>query len=188
MARHVKPAVWCIVSTIVATMGLLLEAHQRHSKGIVIQQFDFSCGAASLVMLLRDSYGADLTEQEVLKTIWEDLSIAAIDERRRDGLTLLDLKHAADALGCTAIGARFTVTAVSPLPAPVLVRLDVDGAGHFAVVRKIVGQRVEIADPVRGNLQLSLAELTSQWDGTALIITDRDPAPPRRGRPPEGAR
>ena len=68
-------------------------------KNVVMQQRDYSCGAASLATLLRYHWGDPVTETQCLITITKMLTLEEMKERIKNGLSLTDLRRLAVELG-----------------------------------------------------------------------------------------
>jgi predicted double-glycine peptidase len=61
-------------------------------KNIVMQGFDYSCGAAAMATLLRHYFRSPVTETEILRDVLAHLDKKTFEKRKEDGLSLLDLK------------------------------------------------------------------------------------------------
>lgn len=149
-------------------------------ENVVRQQTDFSCGSASLAILGRYLYGRDISEQAVTDAIKTHYSAEEWAERERDGLSMLDLKIAAEGFGFAAEGARITLKDLARLRGPVIVHLDKGIFQHFSVFRGIRGDRVYLADPIGGNVRMPVFQFADEWTGNVLIvwIDDGRPLPP----------
>ena len=137
---------------------------------IIMQRFDYSCGAASLATLMRYYFQDNVTEGEVLEDILNSLSEAEIANRRKEGFSMLDLKQFAERRGYQAIGLKLEFSALSKLRGPILVYLETTEYKHFAVLRGIKEDRVFLADPGRGNLRLSIEHFQQEWTGISLVL------------------
>lgn len=146
-----------------ATVESMQEARFRH---VVRQHTDFSCGAAALATLLRYGYGLDVDEATVLAGL---MGVANPDEVRKNGFSLLDIKHYAESLGLRGRGYRVTESRLQSLRVPTIVLIETNGYRHFVVLKKIEGQLVEIADPALGNKNLPIAEFMKMWPSRALF-------------------
>lgn len=142
----------------------------RRYNDVVRQQTDFTCGAASLSTISTHYYGRPIKEDEFTKTIRARHSEEAWQRREQEGLSLLDMKLAAETLGFQAEGLKMTLTDARTLAGPVVVHLDKGYMKHFAVLRAIEGDRAYIADPILGNVRVPLWRFTRQWTGYALAI------------------
>jgi hypothetical protein len=70
---------------------------------VVMQQNDFSCGAAALATLLTYYWGDDISEQDVLTRVERMLKNDEIKDRILHGLTMTDLRRVADRMGYEAV-------------------------------------------------------------------------------------
>jgi predicted double-glycine peptidase len=151
-------------------------------QNLVRQQFDFSCGAAALATILRYGFGEEVTEAQVLAELFEQLPDAEQDARREAGFSLLDLQRVAVTRGYNAQGFRLDPDQLAMLGGPVIVFIEPRGYAHFAVLRGVVGDRVYLADPSRGNIRMPLYAFLDDWlqdRGTGIIFA----VEPARGLP-----
>lgn len=130
--------------------------------GVVRQAFDYSCGSAALATLLVGA-GQRTTEPEILKIVLDGLDEQARARTMADGLTLLDLKRAAEQLGFRADGYRVAPELLSRLDRPVIVYIEPYGYRHFAVLRGIRADRVFLADPAHGNVRMPIWRFLDMW-------------------------
>lgn len=139
-------------------------------KNVVRQKLDFSCGAAALSTLLTYYFGDSTTEAELLEILESSLSADENDQRTLTGYSLLDLKNAASVKGYDAAGYRLSFEQLRQLASPVIVYVVPLGYKHFAVLRGVVGDRVWLADPSRGNLRMSVSRFMNEWGGVAFVL------------------
>lgn len=137
---------------------------------VVMQRFDYSCGAASLATLMRYYFEDNVTERAVLKDIIGQLTEAEFEDRKKRGLSLLDLKNYAERRDYQAAGVELKFSALPQLTGPVLVYLETDGYKHFAILRGVREDRVFLADPWRGNLRMPVSRFAKEWSGIALVL------------------
>lgn len=147
--------------------------------GIVKQQHDYSCGAASLATLL--TYGLDdpVGEAEVLERVIARLAGDQESELMAKGLSLLDLKAVAEERGHRASGFRLELAQLGRITRPVMVFIRPFGYEHFAVLRGIRDGTVFLADPSLGHWRMSLAKFAAMWAddsgrGVIFIVERRD--------------
>lgn len=144
-------------------------------ENIVMQRFDYSCGAATLATIARYYWGDDATEQEFLDAILRRLSPAEMEERVENGLSMTDLRLAAAARGYPATMGERTAAQMLELKVPVIVRIKRQDYEHFVVFRGVVGDRVFLADPIRGNVRQSFQSFLKEWtDGVVLVVAKAD--------------
>lgn len=132
--------------------------------GVVRQGHDYSCGSAALATLLAGA-DPDVTERQILLEVLEGQS----DEEKRatmeQGLSLLDLKGAANRRNLRAEGYRVEAEFLTKLSRPVIVFVQPDGYRHFAVLKGVSGDRVFLADPARGNVRMPAYRFLEMWQG-----------------------
>src|SRR5688500_15238814 len=66
------------------------EILERH---VVMQRYDYSCGAAAMATLLNHYFEDEVSEREILLDITKRLTDAELEARQNEGLPLLDLKR-----------------------------------------------------------------------------------------------
>jgi uncharacterized protein len=137
---------------------------------VVKQDYDYSCGAAALATLLTYYFGEETSEQQMLELMNAGLTKAEQARKHFTGYSLLDLQRAARLKGYQAAGFKLTVEQLTQLAAPVIVFVQPMGYKHFAVLRGVDRGRVFLADPVRGNLRMSLGRFLAEWDGIIFVL------------------
>lgn len=148
------------------------------TRNVVMQQEDYSCGAAALATVLRLYWGYDVTEAELLDLVDSQLTDEEYADRVENGLSMTDLRLAAVEAGFLASLRRVDLADLAKLKLPVIVRIIKHDYQHFVVFRGMVGDRVFLADPIRGNIRLSVTEFSKQWNGVVLAIIDTRTKPP----------
>jgi predicted double-glycine peptidase len=132
-------------------------------RNLVKQTYDYSCGAAALATLLTYGLQDPVSEQEILQFVLESLAKDEKSLRKKQGLSLLDLQHVANARGHKAQGFRLEPTYLAQLKRPVIVFIRPRGYEHFAVFRGLRGNRVYLADPSLGNIRMSRSKFLHMW-------------------------
>lgn len=150
----------------------------RRTQNVVMQDEDYSCGAAALATVLRYYWEYDVTEAELLDVIDSLLTDEEYLDRVENGLSMTDLRLAAVEQGFLASLRRVELDDLAKLKIPVIVRIVKHEYEHFVVYRGIVGDRVFLADPIRGNLRLPVTEFSQQWNNVVLAIIDTRKPPP----------
>jgi len=156
-------------------------------EGLIKQAFDYSCGAAALATLLTYGVGDETSEKEILLAVMEVLSKDDAATRKKEGLSLLDLKKIALARGHKAQGFRLSPEFLPKLKGPVLVFIQPRGYKHFAVLKGIRGDRAYLADPSRGNVRIPMYEFLEMWldssgKGILFVVERRDRASSEQNR------
>ncbi len=91
-------------------------------QNVVLQQRDFSCGAAALATVLRYYWGKDIQEDDVLESLSRALKPDALKERTENGLSLADLKVVSDRMGFdAAVGKLDNLQKLSESKIPLIV-------------------------------------------------------------------
>jgi uncharacterized protein len=159
---------------IVRTEHAINSWKQLRDRNVVIQKFDYSCGAGALATLMRYYFGDQVSEEEILMSILAPMSEEAVKDREQNGLSLLDLKHCAERRGYQAIGIKLNYANLPRLKGPVIIHLERDNYRHFAVLKGIRGDRIYLADPSRGNTRMSVERFAEEWSGVALVLGRQD--------------
>ncbi|MDV2857271.1 C39 family peptidase [Oceanimonas sp. CAM02] len=161
----------------------------RKFLGVVKQQTDFSCGAASVATILKYSYNMHTNEKWVLDGM---LAMANPDQVAQFGFSMLDMKNYVEMLGMEAKGFKIKDKEIVKLKIPSIVLLDIKGFQHFVVIKKVDSEnRVYLADPALGNKIVEMDEFLAGWNNIVLAIIGKDydkysilanPAPPLTAR------
>ncbi len=151
-------------------------AIEQQFRNLVRQQFDFSCGAASLTTILRYYVGQDLNERQVMEGLLQYGESERIIERR--AFSMLDMQRLVSALGFPSGGFRAGIEDLAELDHPAIVPINHAGFEHFVVVRDIRDGRVFIADPAVGNITFTLHEFEEKWTDNVLFIVFPGDEPP----------
>lgn len=120
---------------------------ERGFSRTVHQEYDFSCGSAAVATLLTYQYHDPVSEQAVFRTMWENGNQAKI---RREGFSLLDIKHYLDARGYVSNGYVVPLDKLVQVGVPAIVLISDHGYNHFVVVKGMSSGRVLFGDPSRG--------------------------------------
>ena len=138
-------------------------------ENVVMQHYDYSCGAAALATLMTYYFNDEVSERAILD------SVVGLDKKdpkqlKEKGLSLFEIKQLAEKRGYRAAGFRLSIDDLTKLTGPVLIYFEPRGYEHFAVLKGIRGNRVYLADPSRGNVRLSLKSFSEQWSGITLAL------------------
>ncbi|HET6555751.1 MAG TPA: cysteine peptidase family C39 domain-containing protein, partial [Prolixibacteraceae bacterium] len=117
------------------------------------KQYDaMDCGPSCLRMIAA-YYGKTYSLQK----------LRTLSHISREGVSLLGLSDAAEAIGFRTIGARVTIDQLFEVPKPCVVHWD---QAHFVVVYKIRKGIIYVADPAFGLVEYSVAEFKKHWLAT----------------------
>jgi len=138
---------------------------EQREQGVILQNFDLSCGAAALATLLNFQHGEKLTERQVaIGLISRDIYLANPQLlRTRQGFSLLDMQRFSGELGYRgeAMG-QLTINDLIE-QSPAIVPVNLYGFSHFVVFRGVLAGNVVLADPAFGNRTLSLQRFLTAW-------------------------
>ncbi|WP_197169260.1 C39 family peptidase [Novipirellula galeiformis] len=143
---------------------------ERKTRHVVMQQRDYSCGAAALATLVRYYWGHNVTEEMVLNVVEKMLTQEELQDRAKEGLTVADVEAAAVKMGYKTMVGKVTLAKLSESKVPVIIVINLGGTNHFVVVRDIIGGCVFLADPLRGNIRISTAGLQQSWVENAILV------------------
>ena len=158
---------------------------QRQAK-VVMQGWDYSCGAASLATLLNFQHGDPVTEREIAMGLMSraDYVENPIIVNLRQGFSMADLKLYVDARGYHGRGiGRLDLDSLIER-APAMVPIMVNGSSHFVVFRGSLGNRVLLADPLFGNRTMTTEQFLGAWPEheefgrVGFVVERRDDLPP----------
>jgi len=139
-------------------------------EGVVVQQWDISCGAAALATVLTHALKDPVSEKSVAEGMLRRTDPLRV--KVRGGFSLLDMKRFAESRGYAAAGFRnVTVEELLRLENPI-VPISEYGDPHFVVVRGLRDGKVDVADPGYGNRVMSIERFTAAWkEGIAFVVT-----------------
>jgi predicted double-glycine peptidase len=140
------------------------------NRNIVMQQRDFSCGAACLATICRYYWGDDVTEEMVLEPLDKLLTAEETEDRIKNGLAMSDLRRAAVKLGYQSVVGTTTFAKLGEMKVPAIVGIQPSGHKHFVVLKGTFGDWVYLADPIRGNIRMANWEFVEQWQKNAILV------------------
>lgn len=143
---------------------------ELNEQSVVMQQYDYSCGAAALATLMKYYFQDDVTEKSVLESIKNTLTAEEFAVVEEQGLSLLELEKISHSLGYQSASVRLKLPALKELAGPVIVYVSTKDYKHFAVLRGVREDRVFLADPSRGNLIMTLEAFMEEWQGETFVL------------------
>lgn len=139
-------------------------------RNVVMQQRDYSCGAACLATICKYYWEDDVDELVFLKALDAILTEEEIADRIENGLAMSDLRKAAVKRGYQAVVGKLTFAKLAESKVPVIVGISPGGHDHFVVYRGTDYEWVYFADPIRGNVRMPICEFTKQWQKNAVLV------------------
>lgn len=141
----------------------------RHD-GVIIQEWDSSCGAAALATVLTFGFKDAVSERQVAQAMLRRTDPLRV--KVRGGFSLLDMKRFAESRGYQAEGFRSLSFEELLTLRNAIVPIDVHDDPHFVVVRGMRDGRVQLADPAFGNRSMDVERFREAWkDGIAFVVT-----------------
>lgn len=148
----------------------LESVRERRFRGVVPQQRDYSCGAAALATLLQFHYEDPIEEAQIIVDM---LQTGDAERIRRQGFSLLDLKHYAEKRGYDTRGFRVGAEVLERLAIPSITLVNTRGYNHFVVLRGARDGMVYLADPSMGQRAVPQPEFLSDWEGVVFFVAAR---------------
>ena len=136
----------------------------------VPQQFDYTCGAASIATVLTYYWDLPTTETQVIDVLKQRYSLEEIARRRETGLSFDDLIFAAARLGFEAQGAQVAADELPKLRGPAIIQLVNTKFQHFVVLRQVGVEVYYVSDPIVGELVMSAPDFRREFAGYVLAI------------------
>ena len=154
-----------------AQQGPVRSLQEIRHEGVVVQQWDTSCGAAALATVLTYSLREPVSERDVAKGMLK--TTEPLKVKYRGGFSLLDMKHYVESRGLKGVGYRGMKLAQLLNHQSVVVPILQYGNPHFIVVRGLNSEgRIDIADPGFGNRTMSVEDFSDVWtDRIGFIVT-----------------
>lgn len=156
---------------------------QLRNEYVVMQQRDFSCGAAALATVLNYYWEENVSEAALLLIIAKLLPPEELKDRVANGLTLTDLKRVAEVGGYKAILGKISVEKLMDTKLPLVVGITVDEYDHFVVCRGSDGEFVYLADPIFGKKKVPVDVFAKQWQKNAILAVIKPGAKPNTASP-----
>ena len=158
-------------------------ARQLRNENVVMQQRDFSCGAAALATVLNYYWGENVSETALLLIIAKILSREELEDRVLNGLTLTDLKNVAQVGGYTAVLGKLSIEKLGESKLPLVVAITVNDYDHFVVFRGMDDEYVYLADPIYGKKKEKIETFQEQWQQNAILAVIKPGEPPKENSP-----
>lgn len=146
--------------------------------GVIEQRLDNSCGITTILTLMHFTFNDTRhNERSMLKLYIEQATEEELGLAMRDGLSLAELAELSQKTGYATRSFNLSLAQLEQivLKVPVLVYLEVSGFRHFAVLKLLANGRAKLADPSRGNMDISQSEFLKEWQtngssGYAMVI------------------
>jgi len=139
-------------------------------RNIVMQRRDYSCGAAVLATIARYYWGDDVGEEFFLDALIDMLTEEELKDRVVNGLAISDLRRVAVKKGYQSTIGTLGWGMLRDSRVPLVVPIRTSGHDHFVVYRGHDGEKVYLADPIRGNLRVPISTFLEEWQKNAILV------------------
>ena len=176
LAHSLQVLFVCALATVAAPlcqaaeMEVFRSLKEIREQGVVMQEWENSCAAASLATVLTYGFHDPVSEQQVALDMLQNTSPEKV--KSRGGFSMLDMKNFVKRRGYQAdVFQDLSLEQLSVLSAPIVI-IENMGVPHFVVFDRLAHGTVFLADPAFGNRKISAEEFQSIWSrGIALLIT-----------------
>lgn len=170
MRRYIMAATVLLASASPPAVGATLSLKEIREAGVVIQQWDTSCGAAAMATVFTYTFNDPVPERAVANGLLRQTEPLKV--RYRGGFSMLDMKRYAEERGYRALGFRdMSFDDIRYFDAPI-VPVNFHGYKHYVVYKGLTPDgEVHIGDPAFGNRTLSREDFEAAWtDGIAFVM------------------
>ncbi len=137
---------------------------------VIQQQYDYSCGSAALATLLTYHYEDPVSEQVVLKAMFDHGDQEKI---RKEGFSLLDMKVYLENNGYQADGFKVPLDRLREIGVPAIALINNNGYRHFVVIKGVTEKEVLTGDPSLGLRIVPRAEFEKMWNGLVFLARNK---------------
>jgi predicted double-glycine peptidase len=135
---------------------------------ILKQNYDYSCGSASLGTILNYYLGENFSEKQIIKGLMDYGDKEQIKKLR--AFSLWDMQQFVTALGYKCGGYNADLSDLkNPELWPCIVPIEIFGYHHFVVLKGIYKDHVFVSDPWRGNSSYTIQQFTKMWYNNILF-------------------
>ena len=134
-------------------------------KGLVRPSEDVSGGAAALATVFKYYYNDPVSEKHIL-----DIREKLFNIRISKQISLLGLKEIAEEKKYKVYGLQVTMDGLSRLKLPGILLLNYPKHPHFVVFRGIINNKIILADPIMGNLNIEKESFKTMWNNILIAV------------------
>lgn len=137
------------------------------NENLIRQNYDYSCGSASLSTILTYYYDLNISEKDILNSILKskgyDISKKEKLEEKNLSLSFLDLANFSNKKRFKAIGLALGLNSLSKLKAPVILFVMIRKNEHFTIYKNMDKNYVYLADPNFGNIKVKISKFKEMF-------------------------
>ncbi len=127
---------------------------QLRDAGVVKQDLDYSCGAASVATIMNGFYGFEVTEEALLEAMAKD-----------GAASFSDMAEVVRPYGLKGMGVALNFEQLRKLKTPAIAYLRYRDDDHFTVIRGIAADgTVQLADSSWGNRRFTRQQFLTMWE------------------------
>ena len=140
---------------------------ERRFKTVYKQQYDFSCGSATLASLLTYHYN-DVVDE---KTVFLDMFQSGDQQKiQKQGFSLLDMKLYLQRRGYEANGFKIDLDGLVKADAPAITIINNNGYLHFVIIKGVSDDEVLVGDPAVGVKVIARPDFETMWEKRILFL------------------
>ncbi len=143
---------------------------ERPLKSVVLQQYDFSCGAATVAMLLTYHYNMPTTEEQAFRAMYE---VGDQEKIQREGFSFLDMRNYIKSRKMNAAGFELNLDEIEELGVPAIALITLNGYRHFVLIKGIKGNRVLIGNSAIGMMAMERDKFDAMRDPIVVLIRNK---------------
>jgi len=140
---------------------------ERRFKTVYKQQYDFSCGSATLASLLTYHYDDTVDEQSVFVDMYQNGDQQKIQQQ---GFSLLDIKFYLERRGYHSDGFKIKLDQLLTANVPAITIINNNGYLHFVIIKGLNEEEVLVGDPAVGIKAIPRDEFEAMWDNRILFL------------------
>ncbi|WP_258075961.1 C39 family peptidase [Methylobacter tundripaludum] len=140
---------------------------ERRFKTVYKQQYDFSCGSATLASLLTYHYDDAVDEQSVFVDMYQNGDRQKI---QKQGFSLLDIKLYLERRGYRSDGFKIKLDQLVTANVPAITIINNNGYLHFVIIKGVSDQEVLVGDPAVGVKAIPRDEFEEMWGNRILFL------------------
>ena len=134
---------------------------------MIKQEYDYSCGSATLATILKYYYDLEIDEKTVLDGVLELRGLSQEDKKEFENsemsLSFYDLANYANSLNFKAVGLSLDMDSLKKLQVPVILFVKIRKDEHFTIYKSMDENFVYLADPTFGNIKISIAKFEEMF-------------------------
>ena len=140
---------------------------EQRFKTIYKQQYDFSCGSATLASLLSFHYDDVVDELMVFKDMYKHGDQQKIQQQ---GFSLFDMKLYLSRRGYRSNGFKISLNQLAKAEIPAITIVNNKGYMHFVIIKGSDEKEVLVGDPALGIKVYSREEFEKMWNKQIIFV------------------